>query len=551
MSDGGQIMQTIQKLLLTATATAASLAAQDPSINLVVNAAGGIPAARYGIAQGSLFVIYGVDLGPKAFQFASPPFPTTGLAGTSINITVSGTTVSAPIYYTGARQVGAVLPSNTPVGSGALTLTYSGKNASSSITVVPAYFGIFNSVVWTDSSAYLGNAAVTFPNYQYVSATNTAKPGDILTIWGTGLGATPDKGGDNAGAPFGNIGNAPLVFVGGIQSPSVTYWGRSPNTIPGLDQINFVVPLNAPLGCNVSIIVQTATPVAVSNGPTIALAASNGGTCSDPTQDLPPFVFNRSGLKTIFVALSQNVSTAANSGETTTTTTQSGASARFVQFNEANPGLLTDHANLAPSLGTCYSGFSNRAGGLDSEPGTQLNAGTSVTLTSASDALTLPVQYTGFYASPYTSTALPGGTWSFSNGAGGPDVGPLSFTFPVPQPVTWTNQASVVGSPIVRANPLMITWSGGDSNSYVQIDVSTFVGTASVPYYVGFRCAAPASAGQFTIPPSVLSALPAGAAAEFQLSTVAVPFSLGTVPGLDAAVNESKSTITVPISISK
>ena len=542
-------METIQKLLAIGTLTAASLAAQ-PSINLVVNAAGGIPAARYGIAQGSLFVIYGVDLGPKAFQFASQPFPTTGLAGTSIGVTVNGTTVSAPIYYTGAGQVGAVLPSNAPLGSGALTLTYNGKSATSSITVVPAYFGIFNSVVWTDSSMYLGNAAVTFPNYQYVSATNAAKPGDILTIWGTGLGATPDGGGDTAGAPFGNIGNAPLVFVGGIQSPSVTYWGRSPNTIPGLDQINFVVPLNAPLGCNVSIIVQTTTPVAVSNGPTIALAGSDGESCSDPTQDLPPSVFNRSGLKTIIVGLSQNV-TAASSGGTTTTSTQSGASARFVQFNQANPGPLTDHANLTPSLGTCYSGFSNRAGGLDSEPGTQLNGGTSVTLSSASTALTLPVQYTGFYASPLTSTALPSGTWSFSNGAGGADVGPLSFTFAVPQPITWTNQASVVGSPILRTNPLMITWSGGDSNSYVQIEVSTSVGTASVPYYVGFRCAAPASAGQFTIPPSALSVLPAGAPAEFQVSTVAAPFSLGTVPGLDAAVNESKFTTTVPISISR
>jgi hypothetical protein len=295
-----------------------------------------------------------------------------------------------------------------------LTLTYNGKSASSPITVVPAHFGIFTSVVWTDWSAYLGNAAVTFPNYQYVSTNNTAKPGDTLTIWGTGLGPTPDNRGDTTGAPSGNIGKPPLVFVGGIQSPSVTYWGRSPNTFPGLDQINFVVPPDAPLGCNVSIVVQTSTPVAVSNGPTISLAATDGATCSDATQDLPPSVFNRSGLKAIFVALIQNVTTGANADGTATTTTQTGASARFLQFNQANPGPLTDDANLAPGLGTCYSGFSNRAGGLDTYPGTQLNAGTSVTLTSTSgNAITLPVQYTGFYASPHASIALPSGPWTF------------------------------------------------------------------------------------------------------------------------------------------
>jgi uncharacterized protein (TIGR03437 family) len=539
-------MQTIQKLFLAVTATAATLAAQDPLINLVLNAAGGIPAEspNYGIAQGSLFEIIGVYLGPRTFQFASPPFPTAGLAGTSINITVNGTTVAAPIYYTGLGQVGGVLPSNTPVGSGTLTLTYNGKSGSSPITVVPAYFGIFNSEVWTDFWGYLRDAVVTFPNYQYVSATNAAKPGDTLTVWGTGLGATPNNGGDTDAAPLGNIGNAPLVFVGGIQSPSVTYWGRSPNTVPGLDQIDFVVPPNAPLGCNVSIVVQTATPVAVSNGPTIALAATDGATCSDPTQNLPPSVFNRSGVKTIFIALGQNVSSRTNSDGTATTTTTSGASAKFLQFTQANPGPLTDDANLVPSLGTCYSGFSTGQGGYDSDPATDLNAGTSVTLTPPSgNALTLPVQYTGFFASPNTSGALPSGTWSFSNGAGGPDIGPLSFTFPVPQPVTWSNQATVVGSPIIRANPLTITWSGGDSNSYVEIEAST--GTLrGLPYYVDFRCAAPASAGQFTIPPSMLLAMPPGLPATFQVSTVAFPSSLGTVPGLDAAVNESRFTIT-------
>jgi hypothetical protein len=72
-----------------------------------------------------------------------------------------------------------------------------------------------------------------------VTPTNTAKPGDTLTIWGTGLGPTLNNGGDTTTPPAGNIGTAPQVFVGGVASPSVTYWGRSPGIFPGLDQIQF------------------------------------------------------------------------------------------------------------------------------------------------------------------------------------------------------------------------------------------------------------------------------------------------------------------------
>jgi hypothetical protein len=49
----------------------------------------------------------------------------------------------------------------------------------------------------------------------------------------------------------------------------------------------------------------------------------------------------------------------------------------------------------------------------------------------------------------------------------------------------------------------------------------------------------------------MLRAIPPGAQAYFQVSTVAFPFSLGTIPGLDAAFNQSRFTITVPSVIFK
>ena len=64
----------------------------------------------------------------------------------------------------------------------------------------------------------------------------------------------------------------------------MNYWGRVPGALPGLDRIDFQVPPDARLGCNVSIVVETMNGVSavVSNAPTIALAAADGAACSYP-----------------------------------------------------------------------------------------------------------------------------------------------------------------------------------------------------------------------------------------------------------------------------
>jgi hypothetical protein len=177
-----------------------------------------------------------------------------------------------------------------------------------------------------------------------------------------------------------------------------------------------------------------------------------------------------------------------------------------------------------------------------------LNAGTSITLTPPSGAeLTLAAQSVGVYGSASSSTALASGTWSFSNRAGGPGLGPLSFTFPVPEQITWSNQAALNSDhgAIDRTQPLKITWSGGDANGYVDIQGAGSAGG----YTVGFECAAPTSAGQFTIPSSILLAMPTGAGAQatMQVSTYALPFSLGAVQGFDAAEDGSTFETAVPV----
>ena len=76
-------------------ANAAPTIAQNGILNGGSYALPGLPNS--GIAQGSIFVVFGQELGPATLvQVSSFPLPTSqGLAGTSIRVTVGGTTVDA------------------------------------------------------------------------------------------------------------------------------------------------------------------------------------------------------------------------------------------------------------------------------------------------------------------------------------------------------------------------------------------------------------------------------------------------------------------------
>jgi hypothetical protein len=109
-----------------------------PAITGVVNVASSIPPGmpNYGIAQGSLFAVYGSNMGGATLTAAQLPLPTTGVAGTSLSVTVNGTAVNVPLYFTRGDIVVGVMPSTTPIGSGTLTLNYTSGSATTPITVV-------------------------------------------------------------------------------------------------------------------------------------------------------------------------------------------------------------------------------------------------------------------------------------------------------------------------------------------------------------------------------------------------------------------------------
>ena len=85
----------------------AAMAAAQPVANSALNAASyalpGLPNS--GIAQGSLFIIFGERLGPATLNIINSfPVPLV-LDGTSVKVTTGTTTVDAYMIYTSARQV--------------------------------------------------------------------------------------------------------------------------------------------------------------------------------------------------------------------------------------------------------------------------------------------------------------------------------------------------------------------------------------------------------------------------------------------------------------
>ena len=241
-------------------------------------------SASYGanIAQGSLFVVYGQNIGPaQLIQASSYPLPAQ-VGGSSIYVTSGSTIFVCPMVYSVAGAAAAVMPSNVPPGTGMLTLSYNGTATPFplSVNVVPSTVGIY-----TVGSSGSGTGIFTGMNGALKTFAASAKSGDIVTAWATGLG--PIGGPDNMVPP--NFPNFPgvEVFVG-TQAANVLYAGRSGCCV-ALDQISFEVPSGVS-GCYVPVAVRSGG--AISNFVSITVS-SGGGPCSDTAPTVPVSIMNQ------------------------------------------------------------------------------------------------------------------------------------------------------------------------------------------------------------------------------------------------------------------
>ena len=168
---------------------------------------------------------------------------------------------------------------------------------------------------------------------------------------------------------------------------------------------------------------------------------------------------------------------------------------------------------------------------------TMVDAGASLTLNGPGGQKNVPKNFLGAYdamlgcnpASPQCPSPpyLEPGTYTYTI-PGGAVIGAATAALSVPAPPVWTNQTAI--STVNRSQNLRLTWTGGDSSSWVTI-TGTSVSTQQVG--ASFVCTAPAAPGEYTVPAFVLSAIPANLG---QLGLTVNRQARFTAPGCDYCV---------------
>jgi uncharacterized protein (TIGR03437 family) len=208
----------VNKLVPLVFASACGLLAQSPTILSVVNTES--PTQSTALSPGLLATIYGTGFGSST---------------TAVSVLVGGT--KAYVYYVGPTQINLQIPFNAPLGPGTVTvlLTSGGTSTPFDITLVAE----------TPTLGVTPNTTIgefVDPNGKYISNSNVATAGEVLTLYPVGLG--PTNPAINVGPPpkpgYPTV-TLPTVTVGGVDA-TVSFSGLS--AYAGLYQVNFTVPAN-------------------------------------------------------------------------------------------------------------------------------------------------------------------------------------------------------------------------------------------------------------------------------------------------------------------
>ena len=178
-------------------------------------------------APGMILTIYGSQLSSTTALASAVPLPMQ-LAG--VTVTING--LPAPLWYVSPSQLNVQIPYETPVGTSVtLTVTNNGQSTKASFTAAAAAPGIF-----------MDQQGAPVP------ATSGA-PGQVLTLYATGVGAVSPAIGDGAAPPAGTPLNAlpkpqqPATLTVGGATASIQFIGIPPG-LAGIVQINYQVPAN-------------------------------------------------------------------------------------------------------------------------------------------------------------------------------------------------------------------------------------------------------------------------------------------------------------------
>jgi uncharacterized protein (TIGR03437 family) len=243
---GGSVTATVPArsiTLLVLPALTSSLPAPKPVIAAVGNAAS---YNQHAISPGELVVIFGTNLGPKVL--AGPQLTEDGnfLAQSTGNVRVLFNGFIAPMVYSSATQVSAVVPYEAALSPNA-AVQVEVQGVRSDPFMIPVAAAV--PAIFTANASGAGQGSILNHDTTVNSSTNPAASGQTIVMFATGEGQTNPPGVDGRiqfdvmSTPVG----ACAATIGG-QTAVVNYCGMAPHLVSGVLQINAVVPAGAGTG---------------------------------------------------------------------------------------------------------------------------------------------------------------------------------------------------------------------------------------------------------------------------------------------------------------
>lgn len=249
--------------MLSAVSLAFALTAPQFYPHSVVN---GASYSAGPIAPCEIVSIFGAGLGPASpvrFQLTADGRVPTSLAST--RVLFNG--LAAPLLYVSSTQISAVTPCALAGQSSAdIQVEYDGSlSPTVSLPVAPARPGIFT----LDSSGRGQAAALHWPDNSVNRPSHPARQGAIVSLFATAGGWTAPPAEDGRVADQALPLPLPVaVTVGGVPA-HVLYAGTAPGLVTGVLQVNLRIPVAAPSGDAVPVVLIVA---GVSSAPGVTLA---------------------------------------------------------------------------------------------------------------------------------------------------------------------------------------------------------------------------------------------------------------------------------------
>ena len=219
------------------------------------------------VSPGKIVVIHGAGLGPSQLVQSQPSNGafSTQLSGT----TVSFNGIAAPILYTSATQIAAIVPYGIVATTAQVVATYQGQ-VSNDITVA---VGVSAPSLFTVNQTGAGQAAAINGDGTSNTAANPARVGGYISLFATGEGQTSPAGVD--GRLIGSAPTHPILSVGvtvdGIPA-MIQYQGSVQGQVAGLMQVNVQIPAGVEPGGYVPVVLQVGDASTTSGAVWIAIA---------------------------------------------------------------------------------------------------------------------------------------------------------------------------------------------------------------------------------------------------------------------------------------